>query len=209
METLELQNGEVVRLKIQAQLAKGYPQTVGDLYLTDRRLVLLPNQGLSLGFGKRWEIRISDIKSLDTRKPFQGGPYVGSAGKRLDIYMKDNSKHTLSFLEDVAPLFNALYGQINNPVSFQNNGDPFESSVGGQTDQPSDPIFSPKNPEIVVQPGTINPSDSPKKTINAVLALGLLWGWLMQKSESIWGSVLIHAGVDVLAILGFIVGAYH
>ncbi len=45
--------------------------------------------------------------------------------------------------------------------------------------------------------------------MGAVLALGLLWGWLMQKSESIWGSVLIHAGVDVLAILGFIVGAYH
>jgi len=42
----------------------------------------------------------------------------------------------------------------------------------------------------------------------AVLAFGLLWGYLMQKSNSIWGSVLIHAGVDVLAILGFIAGAY-
>lgn len=41
----------------------------------------------------------------------------------------------------------------------------------------------------------------------AVMALGLLWGWLMQKSDSLWGAVLIHAGGDVLAILGFLAGA--
>jgi membrane protease YdiL (CAAX protease family) len=44
--------------------------------------------------------------------------------------------------------------------------------------------------------------------MGAALALGL-WGWLMHKSDSIWRPVLIHAGVDVLAILGFIVGAFH
>ena len=34
-----------------------------------------------------------------------------------------------------------------------------------------------------------------------VFVLGLLWGWLMQKSQSIWGSVLFHAGADVAIIL--------
>lgn len=41
----------------------------------------------------------------------------------------------------------------------------------------------------------------------ALLALGFLWGWLMQKSNSIWSSVLIHAGADVLVIMGFLAGA--
>jgi membrane protease YdiL (CAAX protease family) len=40
-----------------------------------------------------------------------------------------------------------------------------------------------------------------------VLGLGFLWGWLMQRTDSIWGSVLIHAGGDILAILGFLAGA--
>ena len=40
----------------------------------------------------------------------------------------------------------------------------------------------------------------------ALMALGLLWGWLMRKSESIWGSVLIHAGADVLVMMGFLAG---
>jgi len=34
-----------------------------------------------------------------------------------------------------------------------------------------------------------------------VFVLGLLWGLLMQKSKSIWGSVLFHAGADVAIIL--------
>ena len=38
----------------------------------------------------------------------------------------------------------------------------------------------------------------------ALIALGLLWGWLILKSDSIWGAVLIHAGADVLVILGFL-----
>jgi membrane protease YdiL (CAAX protease family) len=41
----------------------------------------------------------------------------------------------------------------------------------------------------------------------ASMALALLWGWLMRKSNSIWGPVLIHAGGDVLVILGFLAGA--
>lgn len=39
-----------------------------------------------------------------------------------------------------------------------------------------------------------------------LLALGLLWGWLTQRSHSLWGSVLIHAGGDVLILLGFLAG---
>jgi membrane protease YdiL (CAAX protease family) len=41
----------------------------------------------------------------------------------------------------------------------------------------------------------------------ALMALSLLWGWLMRKSNSIWGPVLIHAAGDTLVILGFLAGA--
>jgi membrane protease YdiL (CAAX protease family) len=34
-----------------------------------------------------------------------------------------------------------------------------------------------------------------------VFGLGLMWGLLMQRSKSIWGSVLFHAGADVAIIL--------
>jgi membrane protease YdiL (CAAX protease family) len=34
-----------------------------------------------------------------------------------------------------------------------------------------------------------------------VFVLGLIWGVLMQKTKSIWGSVLFHAGADVAVIL--------
>ena len=32
--------------------------------------------------------------------------------------------------------------------------------------------------------------------------LALLWGWLMQKTGSLWGSVLLHAGADCLLVFG-------
>lgn len=39
----------------------------------------------------------------------------------------------------------------------------------------------------------------------AVLALlAFAWGYLMQKTDSIWGSVLFHAGMDIPAILGIL-----
>ena len=40
-----------------------------------------------------------------------------------------------------------------------------------------------------------------------LMAFALLWGWLMRKTNGIWGSVLIHAGGDLLIILGFLAGA--
>jgi uncharacterized protein len=33
------------------------------------------------------------------------------------------------------------------------------------------------------------------------LGFSIAWGWLMQKTESLWGSVLFHAGADLLIIL--------
>jgi len=33
------------------------------------------------------------------------------------------------------------------------------------------------------------------------LGLSIAWGWLMQKTESLWGSALFHAGADLLIIL--------
>jgi membrane protease YdiL (CAAX protease family) len=33
------------------------------------------------------------------------------------------------------------------------------------------------------------------------LGLSIAWGWLMQKTGSLWGSVLFHAGADLLIIL--------
>lgn len=41
----------------------------------------------------------------------------------------------------------------------------------------------------------------------ALMALALLWGWLMWKSKGIWSPVLIHAAGDVLVILGFLAAA--
>lgn len=32
--------------------------------------------------------------------------------------------------------------------------------------------------------------------------LALIWGWLMQKTDSIWGSILFHAGMDIPIFLG-------
>ena len=34
-----------------------------------------------------------------------------------------------------------------------------------------------------------------------VFALGLVNGWVMLKTDSIWGSVLFHAGYDLLVII--------
>ena len=42
--------------------------------------------------------------------------------------------------------------------------------------------------------------------LGAVLPLALAWGWLMQKTESIWGSVLFHAGMDIPIMIGIFSG---
>ena len=35
-----------------------------------------------------------------------------------------------------------------------------------------------------------------------VFPLALVWGYLMQKTDSLWGSALFHAGADCMIILG-------
>jgi uncharacterized protein len=36
----------------------------------------------------------------------------------------------------------------------------------------------------------------------ATFLLALAWGWLMQKSDAVWGSILFHAGMDLPIMLG-------
>jgi membrane protease YdiL (CAAX protease family) len=38
------------------------------------------------------------------------------------------------------------------------------------------------------------------------LPVSLAWGWLMQKSNSIWGSILFHAAMDIPIVVGLFSG---
>ena len=40
-----------------------------------------------------------------------------------------------------------------------------------------------------------------------VLILGLVNAWVMLKTESIWGSVLFHAGYDLMVIIPVLISA--
>ncbi len=40
--------------------------------------------------------------------------------------------------------------------------------------------------------------------VGVTFGLGVLWSWLMFKSDSIWPAVLIHAAADVLVMIGFL-----
>ena len=97
MGKLNLQKGENCVAKAKAQLAKGFPQTAGDFYLTNQRLVLEPDQFASLGFGKRWEVSLHRIRKVEKLGRFEGGTYVGAAGKKIAIHLDDSSVHTFSF----------------------------------------------------------------------------------------------------------------
>jgi membrane protease YdiL (CAAX protease family) len=35
-----------------------------------------------------------------------------------------------------------------------------------------------------------------------LLPLALAWGYIMQKTDALWGSILFHAGMDIPIILG-------
>src|ERR671925_249449 len=97
MSKFNLQQGERFLAAAQAQLAAGFPQTAGDLYLTSHRLVLEPNQLASLGFGKRWEVPLSRIRKAEQLGRFRGGTFVGAAGKKLVVHLDDSSTLTFSF----------------------------------------------------------------------------------------------------------------
>lgn len=114
MGKFNLQPGEKFLAAAQAQLAEGFPQTAGDLYLTSQRLVLEPNQLASLGFGKQWEVSLSRIMKAEQRGRFQGGTLVGAAGKKLVVQLDDASTHTFSFYlgSDIDSFLNVLAEQI-------------------------------------------------------------------------------------------------
>lgn len=42
--------------------------------------------------------------------------------------------------------------------------------------------------------------------VAAVMLLALAWGYVMQKTDSIWGSILFHAGMDIPIMLGIFSG---
>lgn len=115
MPGLDLFQGEILITKATAQLAKGFPQTVGDLYLTSRRLVLIPNQVLSTGLGKRWEMPLARIKGAKTKRPFEsGGTFVGSAGYRIVLDLDDNTQTIISSLSDFTQFHSALVDQLSS-----------------------------------------------------------------------------------------------
>jgi membrane protease YdiL (CAAX protease family) len=45
-------------------------------------------------------------------------------------------------------------------------------------------------------------SSSDLAFVAVLIPLALAWGWLMQKTDSIWGSILFHAGMDIPVIVG-------
>jgi len=97
MAALKLQQDETILAQAQAQLAKGFPQTAGYFYLTNRRLILEPDQFDSLGFGKRWEVPLSRVVDVEKLERFKGGTWIGGAGKKLGIRLDDSSLHTFAF----------------------------------------------------------------------------------------------------------------
>jgi len=42
--------------------------------------------------------------------------------------------------------------------------------------------------------------------LSGSLLFALAWGWLMQKTDSLWGSILFHAGLDIPIMLGIFSG---
>ena len=114
MGKFNLQQGERFLAAAKAQLAEGFPQTAGDLYLTSHRLVLDPNQLASLGFGKYWEVPLSRIKKAEQLGHFRGGTLVGAAGKKLVVHLDDASTHTFSFYlgSDIDSFLHVLEEQI-------------------------------------------------------------------------------------------------
>ena len=98
-----LQPGEEVLARAGVQLARGFPQTAGELFLTNRRLVLRPDQFMSLGFGKSLEVPLERVREVKTHGRFQGGTVVGSAGRKIETVLDDGTRHTFSFFLNADP----------------------------------------------------------------------------------------------------------
>lgn len=114
MASLELQQDETILAKAKAQIAEGLPQTAGDLYLTNLRLVLVPNQFASLGFGRFWEAALPGILKVEQLGHFEGGTVVGGVGKKLVVHLDDSTQHTFAFYlnSNIDAFYQALMAQL-------------------------------------------------------------------------------------------------
>ena len=114
MASLELHQDETILAKSKAQIAEGLPQTAGDLYLTNLRLVLVPNQFASLGFGRLWESDLPRILKVEQLGHFEGGTVVGGVGKKLVVHLDDSTQHTFAFYlnSDIDAFYRALTAQL-------------------------------------------------------------------------------------------------
>ncbi len=50
--------------------------------------------------------------------------------------------------------------------------------------------------------GTVTYSADNLIFLAVTFPLALVWGWIMQKTDSVWGSILFHAGMDIPIMLG-------
>lgn len=96
MANLVVREAEEIVNSFKAQLAKGFPQTVGTLHLTNQRVVLIPNQLLSVGFGKKLELESSSIVEIRPLQNFEGGTFSGGAGKKIFIRLQDGTAYTFA-----------------------------------------------------------------------------------------------------------------
>ena len=117
MAHIKLEKNEQVITKEKAQWAKGFPQTVGDLFLTDQRVVLIPNQLLSIGFGKHLDFRIADVEEVRSLSRLEGGTFAGSLGQKILIRTKDSQAYTFSFaLSKGAETFHTEINKLLGPA---------------------------------------------------------------------------------------------
>ena len=115
MSKLNLKENEKVIRTAWAQLAKGFPQTVGKLHLTNQRIILVPNQILSIFFGKKVEISLAEVQEVKHLGHFEGGTLVGGAGQKIFIKLNNSDMYTFSFLfENVLELFKSCEEQVSN-----------------------------------------------------------------------------------------------
>ncbi len=114
MTSINLREGETVLAHAKAQIAEGFPQTAGDLYLTNLRLILVPDQFASLGFGEPWESDLPRIVKVDQLGHFEGGTVLGSPGKKLVVHLNDSTQHTFAFYlnSDIDSFYRALMAQL-------------------------------------------------------------------------------------------------
>lgn len=114
MTSFNLQQGETILTQAKAQIAEGFPQTAGDFYLTNMRLVLVPDQFASLGFGDFWESDLPKIVKVDKLGHFEGGTVLGSPGKKLVVHLDDSTQHTFAFYlnSDIDAFYQALMAQL-------------------------------------------------------------------------------------------------